>query len=88
MELEDTFPERGLIDYHIPFLLYRGKQSEKKASPHTPDMQSLSKNYQSVEESKSTFENSRLYLETSHQGKPESANTGKIVTSAEKNQTP
>ena len=30
MELEDTFPERGLIDYHIPFLLYRGKQSGEK----------------------------------------------------------
>lgn len=30
MELEDTYPERGLIDYHIPFLLYRGKQSGEK----------------------------------------------------------
>ena len=40
-------------------------------------MQSLSKNYQSVEESKNTFENSPLYLEISYQGKSESPNAGK-----------
>jgi len=56
-------------------------------------MQSLSKNYQSVEESNITFENSPLCPEISHQGKSESPNTGKHMQKAicqlrKKNQTP
>lgn len=49
-------------------------------------MQSLSKNYQSVEESKNIFENSRLYLERATKANQKAQTPEKIVTSAEKNQ--
>ena len=41
MHLEDTFPERGLIDYQTHFIVSWKAIWRKK--PSTPDMQSLSK---------------------------------------------